>query len=203
MKLQKHVLDMGEEHSLVALKFVYFIQKSFSKYTKLKNFIPNDVNDVEKRLKDMKSVIENSVVLPNMSEEDQKLIQASPTYYDVDVDTTLDIFKTSITKGLAEAEIPIRREKYGSNLLPRAKPKSIWRILFNQVKDLMIIILAVAAAASAGIGDYKATVALAAVIIINVIIGFTQEFKAEKALNSLLKLDVPQGNLKFRAKLSV
>jgi hypothetical protein len=48
------------------------------------------------------------------------------TYYDVDVDTTLDIFKTSITKGLAEAEIPIRREKYGSNLLPRAKPKSIW-----------------------------------------------------------------------------
>jgi hypothetical protein len=68
---------MGEEHSLVALKFVYFIQKSFSKYTKLKNFIPNDVSDVEKRLKDMKSVIENSVILPNMSEEDQKLIQAS------------------------------------------------------------------------------------------------------------------------------
>lgn len=77
MKLQKHVLDMGEEHSLVALKLVYFIQQSFSKYSKLKNFIPNDVNDVEKKLKDMKSIIENSVILPNMSEEDQKLIQAS------------------------------------------------------------------------------------------------------------------------------
>jgi magnesium-transporting ATPase (P-type) len=64
----------------------------------------------------------------------------------------------------------------------------------------MIIILAVAAGASAGIGDYKATVALAAVIIINVIIGFTQEFKAEKALNSLLKLDVPQGIWKFVLK---
>jgi Ca2+-transporting ATPase len=125
------------------------------------------------------------------------------TYYDVDVDTTLDIFKTSITKGLAEAEIPIRREKYGSNLLPRAKPKSIWRILFNQVKDLMIIILAVAAGASAGIGDYKATVALAAVIIINVIIGFTQEFKAEKALNSLLKLDVPQARVLREGEVSI
>jgi len=65
----------------------------------------------------------------------------------------------------------------------------------------MIIILAVAAAASAGIEDYKATVALASVIIINVIIGFTQEYKAEKALNSLLKLDVPQGT-KFRSETS-
>ena len=65
----------------------------------------------------------------------------------------------------------------------------------------MIIILAVAAAASAGIENYKTTVALASVIIINVIIGFTQEYKAEKALNSLLKLDVPQGT-KFRSETS-
>ena len=77
MKLQKHVLNMGEEHSLVALKFVYFIQHSFSKYAELKNFVSDDVSDVEKRLKDMKSILENSVILPNMLEEDQKLIQAA------------------------------------------------------------------------------------------------------------------------------
>ena len=66
-------------------------------------------------------------------------------------------------------------------------------MLWEQISDIMVIILFVASLASLAVGDWKAFLVLILVIIINVIIGFTQEYKAEKSLNALLTLEEPNG----------
>jgi magnesium-transporting ATPase (P-type) len=48
------------------------------------------------------------------------------TYFDADVETVVALFKTSVERGLTNAEVLARREHYGQNLLPKPKKKSIW-----------------------------------------------------------------------------
>ncbi|XP_011270648.1 hypothetical protein CAOG_08970 [Capsaspora owczarzaki ATCC 30864] len=64
-------------------------------------------------------------------------------------------------------------------------------MLWAQITNFMVLILIAAAAVSCGIGDYKAGITLFAVVVINVATGFSQDYKAEKALDALLKFSVP------------
>lgn len=78
--------------------------------------------------------------------------------------------------------------KYGKNLLAETKKKTVWLIILDQFIDLMILILIAAAIISAFLGDYTDTLVIFAIVIINAIVGFVQEFRAEKAISSLKKM---------------
>jgi Ca2+-transporting ATPase len=94
-------------------------------------------------------------------------------------------------KGLDEAEVANRLVKFGPNELVDRGVKSPWLILWEQLTGTMVVILIVAAVISYFLGDAIDTVAILAIVILNALLGFRQEYKAEQAMAALKKLAVP------------
>ena len=96
---------------------------------------------------------------------------------------------TSLT-GLTNAEVLARRQQFGENRLPTEKTTSVWTILLNQVKSPLVYIILVAALVSLVAREYSDFAIIMAVVVIDVILGFVQEYQAQKtytALKGLLK----------------
>jgi Ca2+-transporting ATPase len=93
--------------------------------------------------------------------------------------------------GLSGSEAARRLIEGGSNELLFTAPKSAWRIVWEQLAALMTVILILAAAISALLGDYLDAVAIGAIVFLNALLGFVQEYRAERAIQSLRKLTVP------------
>jgi Ca2+-transporting ATPase len=84
--------------------------------------------------------------------------------------------------GLTGAQVNRRQATYGPNRLPDAPPRSAWLVLFGQFKSLLILILIGAAFLAALIGNVKDAVIIVAVVVINAVVGFYQEYRAEQSL---------------------
>lgn len=91
----------------------------------------------------------------------------------------------SSPKGLNQQETEKRLKQYGPNELVEKKKLSPIAIFFSQFKDLMIIILMIAAVISGLLGDVVDTIVIVLIVIINAIIGFVQEYQAEKSMQAL------------------
>ena len=92
-----------------------------------------------------------------------------------------------LTQKQAEANL----EKYGFNELAEGKRKSAFRIFIEQFKDFLVIILIIAAAVSAVLGELESAIVIAVVITINAVLGTAQTIKAENSLAGLKQLSAP------------
>ena len=101
-----------------------------------------------------------------------------------------DILKELNTseKGLSSSEAEKRLKEDGKNVLQAGKERSLARIFLEQFKDVLVILLLVAAVMSFIIGSYRDGSVMLIIAIINSVIGFMQEYKAEKIMDSLNKL---------------
>ncbi len=90
--------------------------------------------------------------------------------------------------GLSEKEAKKRLEKYGLNKLVEERRPSVLRLFFSQFTSFLIIILILAGIVSFLIGESINAIAIFVIIIINAILGFVQEYKAEKAIEALKKM---------------
>ena len=101
-----------------------------------------------------------------------------------------DIFKRLNTgkEGLTTNEAEKRLQQYGPNELQAKKKKTPFMMLLDQFKDFMIIILIAAAFIAGIIGEMTDTFVIIAIVIANAIIGFIQEYRAEKAMEALKKM---------------
>ncbi len=97
----------------------------------------------------------------------------------------------SSPKGLTTEEAEARRAQYGKNVLRERKPKTLLRMIWEQVKDVMVIILLIAAVISLIFQDWAEAVVIFAIVIINAVIGVVQEKKAADALAALATLSAP------------
>ena len=87
-------------------------------------------------------------------------------------------------KGLSSSEAEKRLKENGKNVLEAKAKKSLVTIFLEQFKDVLVILLLVAAVMSFIIGSYRDGTIMVIIAVINSVIGFRQEFKAEKIMDS-------------------
>ena len=94
-------------------------------------------------------------------------------------------------KGLTIGEVRSRLEKYGENALQEGRKKTALVVFLEQFKDLLVLILMIAAIISMISGNVESTIVIFVVIVLNAILGTVQYVKAEKSLDSLKALSSP------------
>ena len=108
-------------------------------------------------------------------------------YYRMKVQEVLDDLKTT-TSGLETTEAARRIEQYGKNELTAQIEVPRWVLFVSQFKDLLVITLMAAAAISFVIGSFRDAVVMIIIVLVNATIGFMQEYKVSKILESLKTL---------------
>jgi P-type Ca2+ transporter type 2C len=111
-------------------------------------------------------------------------------WYRLSADEALENLRSE-RRGLPPDEAAQRLFEHGPNELVEAGTKGPWRILAEQFTSLLIIILIVAAVVSALLGDYNDAIVIMAIVILNGLLGFRQEYKAEQTMSALRKLAAP------------
>ena len=103
----------------------------------------------------------------------------------------MDCFNVGATNGLSHDEAERRLSVYGPNQLTERNPRGPWKIFSEQLAATMVVILVVAAVLSWLLGDRKDAIAIVIIVILNAILGFRQEYKAERAMAALKAMAVP------------
>ena len=117
------------------------------------------------------------------------------TWHDRPAEEAISNFSTCATRGLTEGEIDSLRQRYGHNRLPEVKgPGPLIRFL-RQFNNLLIFVLLLAGAVTAILGHYVDTGVILAVVLVNAVIGFVQEGKAESALAAIRNMLAPQATV--------
>jgi magnesium-transporting ATPase (P-type) len=98
---------------------------------------------------------------------------------------------TDPVAGLAAAEAASRLARFGENVLVEQGRKPAWRLLAGQFANTMIVVLLLAAVVAAALGDLKDTVVILAILVLNGLLGFVQEYWAEQALAALKAMAAP------------
>jgi Ca2+-transporting ATPase len=146
-----------------------------------------------------------------MSANSLPVREASPSgespavWHSLEVDKALDLLDSNADCGLTSPEVQQRVQKYGPNELEENEGRGGWEILLDQFKNIMLLMLIAVAfisgfldfmawqAGEFGPGEvpFKDTIAILAIVILNGVLGYVQETKAEKALAALKKLTSP------------
>ena len=129
------------------------------------------------------------------------------------VEETLRDLKTD-ENGLSTGEADARTKTYGYNELVEKKRITPLQILLNQFKDIFVLMLIAAIALSAIIGWYKSgssdsfdeyvdALTIGAIVVLNAAVGFVQEYRSEKAIEAMKKLQAPRAHVLRDGKLTV
>ena len=116
------------------------------------------------------------------------------TYFNKTGQETQECLRTA-PEGLGAEEVRRRAEQFGPNKLSEGKKKSVAQVFLEQFKDLMVVILIIAALISAFSGNAESTIVIFTVLILNAILGTVQYLKAEKSLESLKAMSSPSAKV--------
>jgi Ca2+-transporting ATPase len=119
---------------------------------------------------------------------------AAVDWYRLSTEASLAALRSS-RAGLTREESGRRRATYGANALDEAPVRSPWALFFGQFADFMILILLGAAVVAGAIGALADTLVIAAIVVMNAVIGFVQEYRAETALAALKAMAAPAANV--------
>ena len=112
-------------------------------------------------------------------------------YTEKSVDRLFEMFKND-KNGLDDEQYKRNLTFYGQNKLPEPPKTSYWKLLIDQFKDFMVLLLIVVVIIELATSEFEAAGILVAVVVLNVLIGFIQEIKANRAMEALSNLSVPK-----------
>ncbi|KAF7128249.1 hypothetical protein CNMCM5793_002791 [Aspergillus hiratsukae] len=101
------------------------------------------------------------------------------------------ILQVDVQNGLSGTEAVTRLERDGPNRVQEIEGVSTWKILLRQVSNSLTMVLLITMAISFGIHDYIEGGVITAVIVLNIVVGFVQDYRAEKTIMSLHRLSAP------------
>ncbi|HSV50124.1 MAG TPA: HAD-IC family P-type ATPase, partial [Candidatus Acidoferrales bacterium] len=122
--------------------------------------------------------------------ERAKLVSAEESWHALEAAEALSKLESN-KAGLSSSEAADRLKKYGYNQLVAAKKTSPFKIFIAQFKSILILILIAAAMVSFATGHQFDAVIILIIVVISSVLGFIQEFRAEKALEALTRMLVP------------
>lgn len=112
-------------------------------------------------------------------------------WYQMSTEEVLRAHEVDPTEGLSWTEATDRQQQNGSNELIEKQSVSPLTLLLNQFKDFMVLVLMGATLISGLLGEYLDAITIVAIIVMNGILGFIQEFRAERSLRALKELSAP------------
>jgi len=121
-------------------------------------------------------------------------------WHQVDREKVAEILQVNLESGLTAAHVQERLANFGPNEITEQGGKSIWKMLWGQLTDTMVLVLFAAAIISVLISDWKDAVAIFAIVLINAVIGLVQEYRAEQALAALKQLASPSVRVRRNGK---
>ena len=111
-------------------------------------------------------------------------------FYQQSIQTLVKQFETNTSIGLTSKEAEKKLAKYGQNVLTVQKGTPLILKFLEQFKNLLVIVLLAATLVALILGETLDAIVIAAIVFLNAIIGFIQEYKAEKTLEALQEKDV-------------
>ena len=121
-------------------------------------------------------------------------LSSNVPWHTITVEATFARLK-SARDGLSSEEVARRLEQFGPNELQAAGRVSPWAILLEQFKNVLIIILLVATTLSAFLGHGVEAIAITVIVLFAVVLGFVQEYRAERAIEALRELAAPKATV--------
>uniref|UniRef100_UPI00286B4F21 cation-transporting P-type ATPase n=1 Tax=Chamaesiphon sp. OTE_75_metabat_556 TaxID=2964692 RepID=UPI00286B4F21 len=138
------------------------------------------------------------------SSQRQLTVDVDPNWHTLTIDRTCSQLETNDRTGLTDQQVIDRQQEFGANELVATASRQWWQILLDQFTNIMLVMLLVVAVVS-GIFDfmeiqagkttglpYKDTIAILSIVILNGILGYFQESRAEQALAALKRMAAPQ-----------
>src|SRR5688572_6815438 len=112
-------------------------------------------------------------------------------WHSLDVDEVARALETSPGAGLSRRDAAGRLERYGANELAAPRAVAPWKLLLEQFKNVLILILLAAVALSIVLGHATEALVIAAIVLLAATLGFVQEYRAERAIEALGRMAAP------------
>jgi len=116
------------------------------------------------------------------------------TWHSMETDEVLRVLKT-VSQGLDSQEAKTRLEQYGSNELKVERRISPAKILVQQFKSFLMIVLLIATSISLALGEIIDAVVIVIIVVLSAVLGFTQEYRSEKAIEALRSMLSPTASV--------
>ena len=126
---------------------------------------------------------------------DPRTPAAAPDWHRLPPEEVAERLRTGIESGLAGDEAGRRLGEHGANELQEGRRRSPWLMLLGQFTDFMIVVLLAAAVVAGLVGEPQDSIVIVVIVVLNAVIGFAQEWRAEKTMAALRRLGAPHARV--------